>query len=289
MRGGATEPGGDVGAFIRYDLRTTDPAGAADFYRAVAGLEVGRGEGPPILMSRASGGEDQRIVGAVMPLPERARAAGAPAHWLGHVAVADLDATLDRLVDLGGERLGPLGEDGEGSRFATVRDPQGTVFALTSSDRWEDFPSGSGRDLSGDDLSGDEFSGGNANPEIPSPTIAWHQLHTTDLDAAWTFYSELFGWRTTHTLDLGEGIGTYQLFAWNGIEGSAGAMAETARQPHVHTHWLFHFPVDDIDAAVEATRERGGTVVHGPTEVPGGSRVAACDDPQGGAFGLREG
>ena len=119
--------------------------------------------------------------------------------------------------------------------------------------------------------------------------MTWHQLHTTRLEAAWAFYSELFGWRETRALELGEDIGTYQLFAWDGVERSVGAMAETARQPHIHTHWLFHFPTDDIDAAVDATRKLGGTVVHGPTGVPGGSRVAACDDLQGGAFGLREG
>lgn len=275
-----------MGAFVRYDLQTTDPEAAADFYRAVAGLKVATDEGSPILLS---GGGGERIVGAVRPLPERARTAGAPAHWLGHVAVTELETELQRLTKLGGERLGPLAEDREGRPFATVRDPQGAVFAVTSSVPGQDPLGGSGRDPSGNAFSRDDSSREPPNPEADPPTVAWHQLHTTDLDAAWAFYSELFGWRKTHTLELGEGIGTYQLFGWDGIEGSAGAMAETARQPNVHTHWLFHFPVNGIDAAVNATRERSGTVVHGPTDVPGGSRVAACDDPQGGAFGVREG
>jgi len=44
---------------------------------------------------------------SVATLPEPARARGAPAHWLGHVGVADVDATADRIVALGGEQLGP--------------------------------------------------------------------------------------------------------------------------------------------------------------------------------------
>jgi len=289
VRTGEPKSAEGFGAFFRYDLRTTDPDAAADFYGTVAGLKVAEGGGPPILMSGGSEVEHERIVGRVVSLPERARAAGAPAHWLGHVAVADPDGALRRLVELGGERLGPMGEDGEGRPFAAVRDPQGAVFALASTVPGENGAADSEHDPARDESSANDSSRETPEPEAPPPIMAWHQLHTTDLEAVWVFYSELFGWRRTHTLELGEGIGTYQLFAWDGVEGSTGAVAETARQPQVHTHWLFHFRVDDIDAAVEATRELGATVVHGPTKVPGGSRVAACDDPQGGAFGLREG
>lgn len=57
-------------------------------------------------------------------------------------------------------------------------------------------------------------------------------------------------------------------------------------RPEVHTHWLF-FSVPSLDVAVGRVREHGGLVI-GPMELPGGARVAACDDPQGAAFGLIE-
>jgi len=50
--------------------------------------------------------------------------------------------------------------------------------------------------------------------------------------------------------------------------------------------WLCH--VDDLDAALQITKARGGQVLNGPMDVPGGDRVAQCLDPQGGAFALHE-
>jgi hypothetical protein len=64
-------------------------------------------------------------------------------------------------------------------------------------------------------------------------------------------------------------------------------MANTARWPGVHPHWLFHFPVADLEAALAAVRARGGRAL-APNLLPSGDRVVACEDPQGAAFGLLE-
>ena len=50
--------------------------------------------------------------------------------------------------------------------------------------------------------------------------------------------------------------------------------------------WNFYFGVGDIDAAVAAVSRAGGTVHHGPVEVPGGVFIIVGGDPQGAAFGL---
>jgi uncharacterized protein len=44
--------------------------------------------------------------------------------------------------------------------------------------------------------------------------------------------------------------------------------------------------VDSIAAAVERVKTGGGKVLHGPTEVPGGSWVITGQDPQGATFAL---
>jgi hypothetical protein len=51
---------------------------------------------------------------------------------------------------------------------------------------------------------------------------------------------------------------------------------------------LLRIIVDNIDTALERVKERGGQVLNGPMEVPGGDRVAQCLDPQGADFGLHE-
>jgi uncharacterized protein len=79
-------------AFSRYELRTTDPAAARSFYASIALADLD-----------------------ITSLPEPARAAGAPAHWLGHVT-----GDLERVLAAGAERI----------RGNIVRDPVGAVLAV---------------------------------------------------------------------------------------------------------------------------------------------------------------
>jgi hypothetical protein len=240
-----------AGAFVTYDLRTTDLEAAEAFYAAVVGWQVRRSGD-----SRAFFAGEQRV-GSLLALPERARAQGAPAHWLGHIAVEDVEAVARRVVALGGQQLGPVQPTAEGGHMATLKDAQGAVFAVSSGHR----------------------------TRRPEPLI-WHELYTTDRERAWPVYAELFGWKASSTLQLGPPVGPYQLFTWAGAERDMGAMADMARLPGVHTHWLFYISVGDLDAALEKTRALGGVVANGPMDVPGGGRVAQCEDPQGAAFAL---
>ena len=52
--------------------------------------------------------------------------------------------------------------------------------------------------------------------------------------------------------------------------------------------WLHYTQVADLDAAVERAKSKGGKLLHGPMEVPGGARIAQMMDPQGAAFALHE-
>ena len=52
--------------------------------------------------------------------------------------------------------------------------------------------------------------------------------------------------------------------------------------------WLYYFNVDDMAAAVENVKAGGGKVLEGPVDMPRGSRVARCEDPQGAMFALME-
>jgi predicted enzyme related to lactoylglutathione lyase len=44
--------------------------------------------------------------------------------------------------------------------------------------------------------------------------------------------------------------------------------------------------VPAIDAAAKRVTDRGGKVLMGPTEVPGGSWIVQCQDPQGAHFAM---
>src|SRR6187551_757937 len=109
--------------FCRYDLRTTDPDAARRFYEGTLGLSF---EAPPA---------EEAASLALWPLHEQARARGVPSHWLGSVAVDDVEASSQRMLARGSEALSPLLRPADGSAYAVVRDPSGAILALRSGAR----------------------------------------------------------------------------------------------------------------------------------------------------------
>ena len=146
-------------------------------------------------------------------------------------------------------------------RFAVVADPQGAAFILfrpaPEMDRQPRPPGTMGH-------------------------AGWHELHAADWQGAFAFYAGQFGWTKDEAVDMGP-MGTYQLFAAGNVAiGGMMTKAEAVPAPF----WLFYFNVPDIDAAAARVAAGGGHVLHGPMEVPGGSRVIQCRDPQGATFAL---
>ena len=78
-------------------------------------------------------------------------------------------------------------------------------------------------------------------------------------------------------------MGTYQLFG-PGEQSIGGLMAKPPEMPV--SAWLFYILVDDLDGSVATAKENGATLIHGPAEVPGGSRIVNMIDPQGAFFAL---
>jgi len=193
------------------------------------------------------------------PLPERARSRGAPPHWLGRLATTNVAAAARRMVADGGQLLGPASPTVDDAMTVSLRDPFGAVLSLAPA----------------------------ADAPAREP-VAWHLLHARDEAAAFALYAELFDWGAREVLDLGPELGRHRTFSWDDAAGPVGGIANTARPPAVHPQWLFYFPVDDLGAALARVRSLGGLAI-GPIELPTGELVAACDDPQGAAFGLWQG
>jgi predicted enzyme related to lactoylglutathione lyase len=112
--------------------------------------------------------------------------------------------------------------------------------------------------------------------------VGWHELHAGDWKPAFQFYAGLFGWTAGEQHDLGK-MGLYQLFARE-TEMIGGMMTKSASIPR--PFWLFYFAVPSIEPAIIRMRQAGGEVLNGPHQVPGGSWIAQCVDPQGGLFAL---
>jgi len=247
------------GKFVWYDVMTTDTKGAQSFYQDVLGWNA-KDSG---LTDRAytifSVGETG--IGGLMALTDDARAMGIPACWSGYIGVDDVDAFADRVQAAGGSIHHAAEDIPDVGRFAVVADPQGAPFIL--------FKGAS------------EMPSSNPAPGTPGH-VGWHELYTGDHVAAFAFYADLFGWTKGESIDMGP-MGVYQLFAAGGPP-IGGMMNKPAQMPV--NCWLYYFNVDAIDAAVERVKKAGGTVINGPHEVPGGSFIIQCLDPQHAMFAL---
>ena len=96
-------------------------------------------------------------------------------------------------------------------------------------------------------------------PDLSAHRFCWNECMTTDVDAAKSFYSQLFGW-TFETMTMGHG--DYHFFKRPGDENPQGGMMqmppEAAGAP---SHWMAYVSVDDVDASVKKAQELGGTVI----------------------------
>ena len=63
-------------------------------------------------------------------------------------------------------------------------------------------------------------------------------------------------------------------------------MNKTPGLENVPPHWFTYIAVDDVDAAVAATRTAGGRVIKEVFEVPDTGRIAIITDPTGAALGI---
>jgi predicted enzyme related to lactoylglutathione lyase len=113
----------EVGAWAWNDLQTTDPEGAAPFYESLFGWATAEVPGSDGVYRSVA--HEGRNIGGIM----RAQGEIAQPYWTVYFGVADVDATLERVVAEGGRKLvDPIAVPS--GRFAVALDPQGAVFCL---------------------------------------------------------------------------------------------------------------------------------------------------------------
>src|SRR3954464_12155051 len=117
--------------------------------------------------------------------------------------------------------------------------------------------------------------------------FVWHELMTTDADAAEAFYRDVVGWRTQ---DAGMPGMRYTILSV-GEAGVGGIMTlpPDACAAGARPGWIGYVGVDDVDAYAQRVKAAGGTVHKPPADIPGVGRFAVVADPQGANFVLFKG
>ena len=247
-----------LGRPVWYELMTTDPAAAETFYTKVVGWTAAPMEGAPSPYTIFKRGGDVGV-GGLLKTPE---GMNMPPFWSMYVAVPRFEDAVAHIKSLGGSELSPIVDVPTVGRLQMLKDPQGAAFYIIQPASSEERPE--------------------TDPKLGEGS--WHELMTTDAPAAMQFYSEVFGWQPSETMDMGE-MGKYQMF--NRPHGMIGGMMnKSPEMAEVPPFWAIYFLVDDINAAVERVKAGGGQILNGPMEVPGGDQIVNAMDPQGAAFSL---
>ena len=248
------------GRMLWHELNTTDPKAAAAFYlKAVGWTTQAWNENPSYVMFAAGG----RPMAGLLSLSQTA---GGRPNWLTYIGTPDLESTVRQAQALGAKILKPAEGVPAVGTWVVMEDPHGAVFAVLQ-------PS-----------------------QAPSPgepglgDFSWHELATTDADAAFKFYQQLFGWEETGSMDMGPDLGMYHMYGRGGVP--LGGIYKKPNDPNAPahmqhpSHWLPYVLVPDSHKAADATKKAGGQVANGPMEVPGGDWIAIGIDPQGGLFAV---
>ncbi|MES2180444.1 MAG: VOC family protein [Gemmatimonadota bacterium] len=245
--------------FVWHELMVPDTSTAPAFYKGVTGWGTQKFEGPMDYTMWVNG---ETPVGGLMPLDKDLQAMGVPSHWLHYVGVANVDDSAALAESLGARVNVPPTDIPNTGRFAVLADPQGASFAIYTSS--QDAPP------AGDPAIGD---------------FSWTELGTTDSDAAFAFYSKLFGWTETSTMDMGGGM-MYKMFGGGGAP--IGGMYTIGKEMEgMPPNWLGYVLVTSVADSVEAVKNGGGQLMSGPMDIPGG-KIAVFTDPQGAHFATHE-
>lgn len=245
------------GEFCWHEVNTRDPGGTVLFYRELLGanatsMPMPHGEYTMLAV-------DEHTLFGVMPL-EGIAPPHVPTHWLGYVAVDDVDLATGRAADLGAKVLVPVTEIPIG-RWSLIAHAAGGTAAL--------FQAAEGR-----------TDGTNS---LGPGAVAWNHLVTPDTAAAVSFWESFLGWAAALPPD-GGADGARRMHA-HGRE-VAGIMP--AAPGETTAEWLPFIAVRDLGSSLRRAVGLGASVRAQQLPLAGIGTVAVLADPQGAFVALVE-
>jgi predicted enzyme related to lactoylglutathione lyase len=245
-----------IGAPNWADCATIDLDSAERFYFAVFGWHAQRIDGSDgsVYSLQMLDGE---LVAGIYPLSQQLRDMGVPPHWGTYLEVEDVDRALERAKAAGGVVVdGPFDEPGVG-RMVAIQDNVGAFVRL-----WQSAPE-----------HGIAQSNGQGH-------MNWNELATKEPEKAASFYEAVLG-INVETVNTGPDV--YRLIIAGG-KPVAGILQITPEMGDFPASWNVYFSSDNVDDTQAKAVDAGGTALRSAFDIPGGSRMAVLQDPQGAVF-----
>ncbi|MCF6442207.1 VOC family protein [Pseudoalteromonas luteoviolacea] len=247
-----------VGEFCWSELCSADWAAGKSFYTQLfdwQSVDQPIGEDCYYTMLQKHGVD---IAAMYEMMPEQ-KAAKIPSHWLGYIAVNNVDELAERATALGAEIIAGPHDVPEAGRMVMLHEPGGAHFAL-----WQaGAHTGTQREL---------------EANVPY----WYELASQNSAKSEAFYCNLLGWQADH--QAMENM-DYVVFSHQG-KPVAGMLEMTEEWQGLPPHWMLYFAVLDCDKFAEKATSLGGEVCVPPTDIPQVGRFAVITDPQGAVFSI---
>ncbi|MEX2581723.1 MAG: VOC family protein [Gemmatimonadota bacterium] len=213
----------------------------------------------------------------IIGLGERnAEYASLPLQWMPHVQVADVAASAQRALDLGGTVLLHAKDDDGKSQWAVLLDPNGAAFGIIPLVPAEAIlpPAGAtSRDAA-----------------APVGRILWLDLTVSDASATRDFYRQVVEW-SVQNVDMKDGSEHYA--DYNMLGGDEGPAAGICHARGVNVGlppvWMIYLPVADLAESLRRVQEEGGKVLKAVQREDGEYAYAAIQDPVGAYLALMPG
>jgi hypothetical protein len=248
-----------AGNFVWFELSTSDPAAAKQFYSSLLGWDAQdfpMGPGMVYTMFQLNGRD---AAGAYAMKPED-RQLGIPPNWLLYISVDNADATVASSLEHGGSAMSPAFDIPNVGRMAVLQDPVGAIVAI--------FQSGHHKGVG--------IYGENG-------AFCWADLQTPDRDRSAKFYGTVFGWKLLPGKD--KDMNGY-LHIVSGDQYIGGFPEPRNLPPSVMPHWLAYIQCADCAAQTAKVKELGGSIIVPATTVEGQLHYSVVADPQGAVFAL---
>lgn len=254
-----------VGAVFSADIAVPEHEREVRFYSRV----LSTGESPLWREEDLMNNLGIPIIGVGKRGAEHARL---PLQWMPHIQVADVGASVQRALDLGGSAPMRATDDGGRSRWAVLLDPNGAAFGVIPVVPAEAIPPGVAAPRDG---------------APPMGRISWLDLTVPEASATRDFYRQVVGW-SVQDVEMADGEERYADYGMLGGNGSPAAGICHARGVNAGLPpvWMIYLPVSDLAESLRRVREEGGTVLRAVRGEDGGFVYAAVRDPVGASLAL---
>jgi uncharacterized protein len=243
-----------VGGILSADIAVPDHDQEVRFYSRV----LGTGE-YPLWRDDLMNNLGLPVIG----LGERNAAyADLPLQWMPHIQVADVAASVQRALDLGGSELMHAKDDEGQSQWAVLLDPNGAAFGIIPVVPAEAIPP--------------------TDAAARAGCIAWLDLTVADAPATRDFYRQVVGWsvQDVEMEDAGERYVDYNMVGDDGNPAAGVCHARGVNQglPAV---WMIYLPVGDLAESIRRVEEEGGKIIKTTRGSTGELSYAVVQDPVG--------